>query len=425
MRNMSAAMTVAVVSLFSTTFLSINHAYAYDIADRWTNTRVDGGGHNIGDPLTLLWSVVPDGRSYSRASNSNVVQWLDNGWNVSAADRAGSFTSRPWWSVMDRVFEQLDRQSGLTFAYVPEPGSNIIITPRAEAPDATPEVDVSNFSFGDIRIGGNGAFGNSSAIADNAFPSGGGDMRINTGSNASTFWTRTTRNLYNLITHEVGHGLGLGHDQGSRTFIMHPTLRTNIRGPQWDMIYALNRNYGDPLEKNGGNDEASIATDLGLLQTTSSILLGEDAGNFAISEFDDGFLGIDTGTDTDWFRFTLDERSLVDIAVTPVGPTYNSNNLGQVVGKERENLTLSIFDSELNQIAFLDSPIGIAETVDDLLGEAGSEFFIRVQNDRVGASNRRNQFYSLEVSAASAPIPEPTSLCMMGLFGSAMAMRRS
>ena len=404
MRSSLIAIVVVSATLFGSLLCVVEQARAYDIQGRWTNTQVDGGGHSIGDPLTLLWSVVPDGRSYSRASSSTVVEWLDDGWNVSTADRAGSFTTRPWWNVMNRAFQQLDRQTGLTFAYVAEPGSGVI-TPRAEAPDAIePLVDVSGFTFGDIRIGGSGAFGDSSAIADNAFPSSGGDMRINTGPNANSFWTRTTRNLYNLITHEVGHGLGLSHDQGSETFIMHPTLQTSIMGPQWDMIYALNRNYGDPLEENGGNDTSATAIDLGIVRQTNPVLLGEDAVDFAINELDTEFLGIDTGTDTDWFRFSLDQRSLVDIVVTPVGPTYNSNDLGQIIGTERENLTLAIYDSGLNLISSLDSPIGVAETVTDLLGESGDEFFIRVQNDAVGASNRRNQFYTLEVSTVSAPI---------------------
>ena len=391
----------------------INLSFAYDINNRWTRTQVDGRLNGFGDPATLLWSVVPDGIAYSRSPSSNVVSWLDNGWNVPLEDRTSDFTNREWWMVMDRAFEQLDRQTGLTFEYVQEISSSPIPDPRVVAPRSTSSsVDVSQFDFGDIRIGGDGAVGN--AIADNTYPNG-GDMRINTSGNVSAAFTTTTRSLYNLITHEVGHGLGLNHDRGDETLIMASTLQLSIAGPQWDMIYALNRNYGDPLEKNGGNDTAQRATNLGVVGSSNPVLLGEDAVDFAISEFDDQFLGIDTGTDMDWFRFEIPEDSLVNISVTPVGPTYTTNSLGTIIGTERENLNLTVFDGSLNEIAFLDSAIGLAETLSNLRADAGSELYLRVQNDSPGASNRRNQFYTLEVS--SVPIPEPASGALIVIFG--------
>jgi hypothetical protein len=117
---------------------SSEQAAAYDIVNRWGSTQVDGGGLQRGDPVTLRWSVVPDGESYSRSNNSQLVQYLDDGWNIPAAQRTPDFTNRSWWTVMNNAYAQFARVSGIRMEYVAEKFANGLDTGLE----------------GDIRIGG-------------------------------------------------------------------------------------------------------------------------------------------------------------------------------------------------------------------------------------------------------------------------------
>src|SRR6478609_2216911 len=101
-------------------FGSSSTALAFDIQNRWSATQLDGGNLQRGDPVNLRWSIVPDGKSYDRSANSQLVQFLDDGWNVPAAQRMPDFTNRPWWSVINNAYAQYARVSGVTLTYVPE-----------------------------------------------------------------------------------------------------------------------------------------------------------------------------------------------------------------------------------------------------------------------------------------------------------------
>ena len=100
--------------------LGVAHAAAYEIVNRWSTTQIDGSRLRRGDPATLRWSVVPDGSSYSRSANSQVVDFLDDGWGVRQSRRTPDYTSRPWWTVINNAYAQYGRVSGVSMVYVPE-----------------------------------------------------------------------------------------------------------------------------------------------------------------------------------------------------------------------------------------------------------------------------------------------------------------
>ncbi|MCA9257679.1 MAG: hypothetical protein KDA61_00710, partial [Planctomycetales bacterium] len=134
---------------------SARHVAAFDIVNRWGATQTDGGGLRRGDPVTLLWSLVPDGKSYERSSNSNLIQFLDDGWNVPAASRTADFTNRRWFSVIQNAYDQYARVSGIKFEYIAEQNSR----------------GLSTGQVGDIRLGGENLDGTpGGALADNTFP---------------------------------------------------------------------------------------------------------------------------------------------------------------------------------------------------------------------------------------------------------------
>ncbi|MCC7084106.1 MAG: hypothetical protein IT427_03755, partial [Pirellulales bacterium] len=370
-------------------------ALAHDIVNRWSATQVNGGGLQRGDPVTLRWSVVPDGQSYSRSSNSNLIQFLDDGWNVPAAQRGFDYTNRPWWTVMNNAYAQYGRVAGFTMVYVPELNAN--------GTDTGME--------GDIRIGGENLDGTpGGALADNTFPND-GDMRIDTTrelDGSIGFYFSTEPGLRNLIIHESGHGVGLGHVEfvgGSGKAVMEGGLRTDIWGFQFDDIYGLNRQYGDPREKNGGNNSAATANLLGNFSTTGSVSWGGDAVDGTIEQFDDDFLGIDGSNDTDWFRFSITGETFANIQVTPVGPTYTTVQQGLFNASAQNDLSFQfLYENPGGNLSLISNVnqhgLGGSELVPAGLLTTAGNYLLRVRGPQDA-----NQFYQLDLTLSELPQP--------------------
>lgn len=382
----------AVVAFAALGLLGASHATAYDIVNRWGATQLDGGNLQRGDAVTLRWSIVPDGQSYSRSANSQLVQFLDDGWNVPAANRVPSLSGRPWWGVINQAYLQFGRVSGASLVYVPEQNA----------------VGVDTGFEGDIRIGGENLDGTpGGALADNVFPDN-GDMRIDITREANgsvgTYFS-TEPGLRNLVIHETGHGVGLGHTQfvnNSAKAVMEGGLRTDIWGLQFDDVYALNRQYGDPRERNGGNNSPATASVLGSFTTTGSLSIGRDAVDSVVEQFDDDWLGIDGTSDSDWFRFSVTSQSFANIKLTPVGPSYETVQQGAFNAAAMNDLEFQVFKTapSLSVIgSAVRSGVGSQESIPAQLLATAGDYLIRV----LGRQDA-NQFYQLDLSFSELPV---------------------
>jgi hypothetical protein len=264
---------------------------------------------------------------------------------------------------------------------------------------------------GDIRVGGENLDGTpGGALADNTFPND-GDMRIDTTreSNGSIgFYFSTEPGLRNLIIHESGHGVGIGHVEfvnGSGKAIMEGGLRTDIWGFQFDDIYALNRQYGDPREKNGGNNFPTTANVLGNFTTTGSASWGTDAVDGTVEQFDDDFLSIDGTSDVDWFRFSITGETFAGIKLTPVGPTYTTVQQGLFTASAQSDLTLQFFAQNSNGSVSLISNLnqyglGESELIPARFLDTAGEYLLRVRG-----LQDANQFYQLDLTLSELPQP--------------------
>jgi hypothetical protein len=377
------------------TVLTVPDAFAYDIVNRWSATQVNGGGLQRGDPVTLRWSVVPDGQSYSRSANSQLIQFLDDGWNVPAAQRGFDYTNRPWWTVMNDAYAQYERVAGFTMVYVPE------LT--AAGTDTGLE--------GDIRIGGENLDGTpGGALADNTFPND-GDMRIDVTREANGsvgFYFATEPGFRNLIIHESGHGVGLGHVEfvnGSGKAVMEGGLRTDIWGFQFDDIYGLNRQYGDPREKNGGNNTPATANLMGNFTTSAAVSWGTDATDGTIEQFDDDFLSIDGSNDADWFRFSITGDTFANIKLSPIGPSYTTVQQGFIDATMYSDLNLQFFIQNPGGTLSLLSTVnqhglGEAELIPAWQLTTPGDYLVRVRG-----TQDFNQFYQLDLNLSELPLP--------------------
>ena len=278
----------------------------YYIRGRWTSTVTDGGTGSQGDPITITWGFVPDGT------------WADGGASDLFAVFTAEFGSTGWMTKIRNAFDRWSWVTGITYIEVSDDGANM--------PGSGGLLGVR----GDVRIGGRYMDGAGNVLAYNYYPSAGGDMVLDTGDHS--FYGNPVynyANLKNVVAHEHGHGIGLGHSIPNDCTKLMEAYHCGgawFVGPQDDDIRGSMRNYGDPYENNDTNAEPS---DLGTIG--SDTLVVEN-------------LSIDRGTtDVDWYLVTLTSTDIT-IEVDPIGSTYMLGNEG---GSTSSISTDSISDPDI------------------------------------------------------------------------------
>ncbi len=357
--------------------------------NRWSQTAVNGSNQNVqGRPVTLTWSIVPDGTTVPAFSIGNQEP---SNLRARLADIFGGSATAPaedqsWFSLFDDTFQNIAANSGLSYQYEPNDDG----------------ATISNSSFtnrgvlgvrGDIRICGRRVDGNGSVLAFNFFPSS-GDMVLDTADNF--FATTSTRGFGNVIEHEHGHGLGLPHVcPRNQTKLMEPFISTRFDGIQFDEIYSLNRLYGDFFEKHNesrNNDSVANATPL-------SVTLDQDFAGPV-------FLSIDDNSDTDFYLLpNLSENIGITFTVNPsddiyleggqnrdgscsAGTTFNSNEI--------HDLDIAIIGPDQSTVlrSASSNPRGEGESIVSFTTPSAGNYYLRVRGENVN----RCQLYRMEVS---------------------------
>lgn len=377
----------------------------------WLSTASGNRSAN-GDPVTLTWSIVPDG--------TTIIDNNDFG-NLGGSDLIGSFDAefggdpngnpnndlqaRPWFQYFQQAFQRWENLSGANYIYEPNDDGSIA---GSSSPDGVLGVR------GDLRIAGAGIDGNSNTLAFNYFPDH-GDMVLDTddtdgllGNSANNY-----RGLRNVIMHEHGHGIGLNHvNSSSDQLLLEPFIDTSFDGPQLDDVRAIQYYFGDANEKsNGGlgNGTAANATPLGTIAGGSSASVGSDADvpTQAIGANDIDFVSLANLADTDFYSFDVTEASTVTATLTPRGGVFTQGSVGATPtsfnASARSDLVLTIFDTNgATPLATANlTGQGGMETVADLELDTAGQYYARVTglDDTI-------QLYELELAVSALTFVE-------------------
>lgn len=399
---------------------AVNQAYAYNISNRFDNvhTASESGSGTQGDPITFTWSIVPDGTSVrdrwsgSTWHQSDLIAFMDT--EYGAGDGGSDLTQRPWFSLFESSYERWDELSGISFSYEPnDDGQNITGTQNSSTGEPTfpGELGVR----GDFRVSGVGIDGDGGTYAYNYYPNV-SDTVIDTsgdrfmGVDENNVFAKHEQVFRNTVMHETGHGLGLNHyNPDNAQVLMQSYVKVQYDGPQIDDIVAIQRLYGDALEKNGGNDNFGRATAFGTVTADTSVSIGSDGTLDKVTFDNTDFVSIDDDSDIDFYSFELLTSAHLEVALTPVGRTYvigeNETDLSA-----RADLVLALLDADENLVMDADiNGIGEAELLSlDLMP---GEYFARVTGN-----NNQAQLYELALNFTL--IPEPA--CFVLLAGGAL-----
>jgi hypothetical protein len=360
----------------------------------WYRTATDGPGREKGQPVTLTWGLLPNGVLIPFDDDSlpsAIVSRLDNAYGSGPGGE--DLTQRPWFPLVKQAMEEWSNVSGVNYVYEPNddgapfPGSEGVLGVRP-----------------DIRLGGryiDGSGPGYNLYGVNNYPDG-GDMILDT-SNIILLSDPeyNSRRLRNLITHENGHGLGMGHACGDSTIMDH-IIQFRIDGVQHDDIRGINEGYGDVYEFPGSNNTVNLAANLGSLADRDTLRLHN--------------LSIHEGPDRDFLAFTVPERTRITLNLAPVGrvsyediPTPDGScYLGYLFNSKSQN-NLGMFllgTSGSNMLTGADAnPSGFPESIDSFLLEEGAgTYFVKVFGD-----TNRIQLYDLDVIVSLGE--PPVAIC--------------
>lgn len=368
-------------------------ATQFDLGDHWSRTATNSTGNSVqGLPVTLTWSIAPDGTQAPDHNNndgpSNLRAWLVG---IFGGGTTGDLTQQPWFTPLQEAIDRIGAQNGITFVYEPNDDGADFGGSASRGILGT---------RGDIRLMARPMDGDYGTLAFAYFPDW-GDMVIDSSDGYFDNADNNPEGLLNVITHELGHSLGLDHVCPiNQTKLMEPYVTTSFSGPQFDDIYSLQRLYGDELETHSparNNDSAADATPLALVPGSQTI----------------GWLSIDDDSDVDYLRFTVPagrQVTLRAIPSDPVGGTYlegeqlsnGSCSSGSAFDpRNRQDLTLELLDATGSTVlaqSVSGGPAQSEEILDHVLPSAG-DFLIRID----GGSNDSAQLYELEAELETAP----------------------
>lgn len=155
--------------------------------------------------------------------------------SVGTCSSFASFMPAGFEAAVDAAFAAWSAVANLHFVHVADGGEAL------NAPGTS----------GDIRIGGHAFDGPGGVLAHGYFPpangdTAAGDIHFDTAESWKLGWGGSGFNVTQVLTHELGHALGLDHTDVAGS-LMNPYYSEAFVGPQADDIAGMRHIYGIPV----------------------------------------------------------------------------------------------------------------------------------------------------------------------------------
>ncbi|MBL9032620.1 MAG: immunoglobulin domain-containing protein [Phycisphaerae bacterium] len=306
-------------------------------------------------PRALTWSFVPDGvlapgLSGQGSAASNLFATMDSGF----ASQGGRAT---WTNRFAQSFARWQALSGLSYTRVTV-GGNDWDDGAAWGSGGSPGLR------GDIRIAMRLLDGANNVLAFNQFPSGGGDMVLDSGDIGNfASASNSNRFLRDVVMHEHGHGMGLQHVCSLNSAqLMEPFIDTSFDGPRQDDTRGAQFLYGDDFEP---NNTFGTATPLGVLGASINSVPVPNPTT-GTPDTNSSIYSIEGFNQEDWYSFSVTAATVASFTITPVGSTYDNS-------QQAGNGSCPTTASNINTLAIGDLAVGVyASNGTTLLGQSTS-----------------------------------------------------
>lgn len=198
---------------------SENYIFGVDVHGRVDPSPGKWGSNEFGTGASVTWSFMGSGLKTNAGANSSVA--------------LSSFLPLGFEAEIQRAFDSWSRYVDIEFIMATDPN----VGWQDAGADAV-----------DIRITGTDIDGERGILANSFYPpsNGGaaaGDIHFDVNENWKIGFGGSGFNIYQVMTHEIGHAIGLAHSDTMNS-IMYEFYSEAVPGLQWDDVMGARAIYG-------------------------------------------------------------------------------------------------------------------------------------------------------------------------------------